>query len=83
LGSMWTEIGATMNKLFHCPCLTIKVNKERDVLNQFDELRENCEALSKILLPDDVWPSFKKRAAEQVDEASGVGRALPAIVLKI
>jgi Holliday junction resolvase-like predicted endonuclease len=67
---MWTEIGATMNKLFHCPCLTIKVNKERDVLNQFDELRENCEALSKILLPDDIWPSFKKRAAERVDEAN-------------
>jgi Holliday junction resolvase-like predicted endonuclease len=67
-----------MNKLLCCSCLIIQVNKEKDILNQFEELRRNCEALSKVLLPDDVWASFKKSAVGGFDEANHCSMLLSA-----
>lgn len=58
-----------MSEVISCPCLNAKANRHSDVLNQFEELRKNCVALRKILLPDDVWPVFKESISGEFDEA--------------
>jgi len=58
-----------MTKSLCCPCLTVKVNKEGDVLNQFEEIRRHCAALREILLPDEIWTTFRESAMAEFDAA--------------
>ena len=41
-----------------CHCMTAAASSGEAALAEFSELRENCDALKQVLLPDDAWPDF-------------------------
>ena len=59
--------------LFKCGCIGSTSSSRADALDQFAAMRNSCPALREILVPDDVWPSFREAhasAPEGVPHAS-------------
>jgi hypothetical protein len=56
---------------FHigCVCQATQTIEEKQLLEKFSCIRENCSAIKEILLPDAIWPNFQKTALEDMDEA--------------
>jgi len=49
--------------ILDCPCQkneTTSSENVLDILEEFGNIRKQCPALKKILLPDDTWESFQK-----------------------
>lgn len=61
---------------FECDCQTIQCNilsgvktDWGDVLKQFENVRKHCPALREILIPEDRWPIYCKKALEPINKA--------------
>lgn len=52
-----------------CPCINIGAVSHDEALSSLIELRSECPALSKILLPNEMWDEYLARAREPHDEA--------------
>lgn len=48
---------------FKCGCVGSKSSSRTEALDQFAAIRSSCPALREVLVPDDVWPSFREAHA--------------------
>ena len=52
-----------------CPCQVRSSADTTRALEQLEIIRSRCAALREILVPDNIWPIFKQKAAEPYDQA--------------
>ncbi len=71
-----------MTTLLNCACQSAVDVTKYDwdhIVKRFEAVREECPALKKILVPDDIWNSFEKAAKGNFDSARHRARVLLAL----
>ncbi len=57
-----------IDNLSDCLCQAVTTDGHNHILEEFGYVRNKCSALKEILVPDDIWPNFKKTALQDKDE---------------
>jgi hypothetical protein len=45
--------------MMDCQCHAAVLDESRPLIEAFEEVRESCQALRLVCVPDDTWPAFK------------------------
>jgi hypothetical protein len=61
-----------MEKFEDCACqkvIDLRGKDRKSILLEFSLVRENCQALKEILIPDNIWPDYQKTILDDLDPA--------------